>query len=240
LPPNVRLYAIAGSEHVPGVPSRHADDAVNPTNPLDFRPALRAQLIALERWIASGTEPPPSRYPTIKNATLVKLADIRFPEIPGVTLPGTFHHEYALDFGPDFAAHGIAALEPPEVGGEYGVRLPQVDLDGNDEDGIVLPEIAVPLGTYTGWNERNPDTGFPHELVDFTGSFIAFRIPKTTGPVDDPRPSVLDRYADRADYLAKYAAAAKALADAGYVLPEDLPVLQARAEALWHAVVETP
>jgi hypothetical protein len=240
LPPNVRLYAIAGTQHVPGLPSRHADDAVNPTNPNDFTWALRAQLVALDRWITSGAEPPPSRYPTIKDATLVKLGDIRFPEIPGVTLPGTFHHEYALDFGPDFAAHGIASLEPPNVGDEYGVRLPQVDLDGNEEAGIVLPEVAVPLGTYTGWNPRAPEDGFPRELVDFTGSFIAFRVPVTTGPVDDPRPSILDRYTDRAGYLAKYAAAAQRLAAAGYLLPEDVPALQARAEALWHAIVEAP
>jgi hypothetical protein len=240
LPPNVRFYAIAGTQHVPGLPSRHDDSAVNPTNPNDPIWAFRAQLVALDRWITSGTEPPPSRYPTIKNGTLVKLSDIRFPEIPGVTLPSTFHHEFALDFGPDYAAHGIVSIEPPEVGGEYGVRLPQVDLDGNEEGGILLPDIAVPLGTYTGWNQRNPETGFPRELVDFTGSFIAFRVPKTTGPVDDPRPSILDRYADRAEYLAKYGAAAQRLADAGYLLPEDLPALQLRAEALWQTVVETP
>jgi hypothetical protein len=240
LPPNVRLYTIAGTEHVPGLPTHHRDDAVYATNPNDFTWALRAQLVALDRWITSGTEPPPSRYPTVKNGTLVKLNDIRFPDIPEVTFPATFHHEYALDFGPDFATRGVVSLEPPQVGGEYGVRVPQVDLDGNEEGGIVLPEVAVPLGTYTGWNPRAPDTGFPHELVDFTGSFIAFRVPKTTGPVDDPRPSVLDRYTDRADYLAKYAAAAQSLADQGYLLREDLPALQTHAEALWHTIVEAP
>jgi hypothetical protein len=240
LPPNVRVYSIAGTQHVPGQPSQHDDAAVNPTNPNDFTWTLRAQLVALDRWITDGTEPPPSRYPTVKNGTLVNLADIRFPTIPGVTLPGTFHHEFALDFGPDFAPHGIISLEPPAVGGEYGVRLPQVDLDGNEEGGIVLPDVAVPLGTYTGWNQRNPDDGFPRELVDFTGSFIPFRVPKTTGPVDDPRPSILDRYADRADYLAQYAAAAKRLADAGYLLPDDLAAIDAQGESRWHAVVETP
>jgi hypothetical protein len=240
LPLNVRIYAIAGTQHNPGFPSHQIPDAVNPTNPNDFRFALRAQLIALDRWIATGAEPPPSVYPTIHDATLVPIDDIRFPAIPGVSFSSFYHHEYALDFGPDFLTRGIDTNEPPAEGIEYGVRLPQVDLDGNEQGGIRLPEIAVPLGTYTGWNQRNPDTGFPRGLVDDTGSFIAFRLPKTTGPVDDPRPSVFDRYADRADYLAKYDEAARALADRGYVLPSDLPALHAHAEALWHAVVEAP
>jgi hypothetical protein len=240
LPPNVRIYALAGAQHNPGLPSRQTPDAVNPTNPNDFRFALRAQLIALDRWVATGAQPPPSVYPTIHDATLVPIDNIRFPTIPGVTFPSFYHHEYALDFGPDFATRGIDTIEPPTEGIEYGVRLPQVDLDGNEQGGLRLPEIAVPLGTYTGWNQRNPETGFPRALVDYTGSFIAFRLPKTTGLVDDPRPSVFDRYVDRADYLAKYATAAQSLAAEGYLLPDDLPALRVHAEALWHAVVEAP
>ena len=30
--------------------------------------------------------------------------------------------------------------------------ITNVDADGNETAGIRLPEIAVPLGTYTGWN----------------------------------------------------------------------------------------
>ncbi|MFN2461093.1 MAG: alpha/beta hydrolase domain-containing protein, partial [Candidatus Velthaea sp.] len=174
LPANVRIYAIAGSQHNPGLPSRRTSFARAPTNPNDFSWALRALVVRLDDWVARGTPPPPSLYPSMAAHTLVPLSAVRFPAIAGAGFPQTYHHEYALDFGPDFSERGIVTVDPPRVGREYPVLLPQVDADGNESAGLRMPEVAVPLGTYTGWNFRREDTGFPTELVDFTGSFLPF------------------------------------------------------------------
>jgi len=40
-----------------------------------------------------------------------------------------------------------------------------VDADGNEVGGIVLPELAAPLATHTGWNLRHPDIGGAAQLL---------------------------------------------------------------------------
>ncbi|GIS61495.1 MAG: hypothetical protein CM1200mP2_37200 [Planctomycetaceae bacterium] len=35
----------------------------NPGNDLNHYPLLRALLVALDRWVTSGVEPPPSAFP---------------------------------------------------------------------------------------------------------------------------------------------------------------------------------
>ena len=70
--------------------------------------------------------------------------------------------------------------------------------------GIRMPDISVPLGTYTGWNFRNPSTGSPAELVSLLGSSTYF--PATRAVRDaakDPRRSVEERYPSREAYLAQ-------------------------------------
>ena len=41
---------------------------VNPRNPHNPMPAVRALLVALDEWVVSGKEPPPSRVPTLAAA----------------------------------------------------------------------------------------------------------------------------------------------------------------------------
>ena len=50
----------------------------------------------------------------------------------------------------------------------------QVDGDGNERAGVRLPELAVPLATYTGWNFRSPAIGGADQLVNLLGSAIPF------------------------------------------------------------------
>ena len=75
---------------------------------------------------------------------------------------------YRIDFGPDWHK-GLLTLEPPKVGTAFPVLVPQVDQDGNERDGVRLPEITVPLATYTGWNLRNPAISAPDQRVSFEG-----------------------------------------------------------------------
>src|SRR4029077_9040248 len=96
------------------------------------------------------------RLPRISDGTLVKSAqtDVGFPNIPKVTYNGRLHNGDLFDDGPDFDKGILTTLPPKLVGTPYPALVPKTDSDGNDVAGIRLPEIAVPLATYTGWALR--------------------------------------------------------------------------------------
>ena len=130
--------------------------------------------------------------------------------------------------------------EPPEIGSRFPIRVSAVDADGNETSGIRLPEVAVPLATYTGWNLFNADAGPPDELSSMVGSFLPF--PRTAAEAQaagDPRKPVAERYTSRDDYLGRFTAAALELIEAGYLLGEDLPALTREALARWDHVMGT-
>jgi len=240
LPENVRIYYLAGSQHFPTpvLPKK----PVQPTNatlthqptPNDHRYGMRALLVALNNWITTEAAPPASRYPRIDQKTLVPVEQVKFPAIPGVKHPTSIRRTYRMDYGPQYADKKIITFQPPKVGKVYGVNVPQVDADGNERDGLQMPEGMVPLGTYTGWNPRNPGTGSPDQLVDFYGSYFPF--PKTAAErlaTRDPRRSIGERYNSREDYLVRIEKAAETLIRGGYLLPQDLPAIRKRAEQYW-------
>ncbi len=235
--PGVRLYHLASSQHFVDPFPPQPNEAVHAGNPADFLFVLRALLVALERWVVDGGEPPASRIPRIAEETLVRLDRYNFPELPGVRIPGRAHQAYRVDYGPRFRTEGMVAREPPEVGAAFPTLVPQVDEDGNELGGIRLPEIEVPLATYTSWNWRAPSIGAPDELADFRGSFLPLAKDATTRrDTGDPRPSLEERYPDFDTYLGRYAGASRSLVDQGFLLGEDLPELLERAESLWSLV----
>src|SRR5205085_10914293 len=66
--------------------------------------------------------------------------------------------------------------------------VPQVDADGNERAGIHLPEVSVPLATYTGWNFRNAKIGGTDQLVSLLGSYIPLTATKAEREAaKDPR-----------------------------------------------------
>lgn len=94
-----------------------------------------------------------------------------------------------------------------------------VDADGNEVAGIRLPPIAVPLGTYTGWNVYR---AHPCELCDRDGSLIPFsRTRSEREATGDPRPSLEERYGSQDIYVARVEAAAAALVADRLLLPAD-------------------
>jgi hypothetical protein len=111
-------------------------------------------------------------------------------------------------------------VDPPtRIDNVYGARVCAVDADGNEIAGIRLPLIAVPLGTYTGWNVYRAQ---PNELADRDGSFIAFaRTRQEREAACDLRPSLEERYGSSEAYVAKVKAAAKALVAERLLLPSD-------------------
>jgi hypothetical protein len=222
LPETARVYLIAGTQHGgrPGSP-RDRGPAVNPRNPHDPMPALRALLVALDEWVAAGRPPPPSAVPTIDDGTLVPAEALAFPAIPGAAIAR--------------AANVIAPVrdwtDPRSPERPYRSLVCGVDADGNEVAGVRLPDIAVPLGTYSGWNfycAPYPDG----ELADRDGSFLAFAATEDERrQIGDPRRSIAERHGSHAAYVAAVEKTAAALVVERLLLPEDAERYIARARA---------
>jgi Alpha/beta hydrolase domain len=78
-----------------------------------------------------------------------------------------------VDFRPE-ADRGIATTLPPVVGKSYRHLGSAVDQDGNEVDGIRLPDLMVSLATYLGLNLRHPGIGAPEQLMSLIGATILF------------------------------------------------------------------
>src|SRR6185312_7592478 len=244
LAPNTRIYFLAGLEHftvpfppdkrVGGNPDYTAQQKANP-NPIQWY--WRALITDMNDWVRNGKEPPLSTYSKIANKTLVPLSQWKFPKIPGVNMPHEESLAYRLDFGPQ-SKRGIITLEPPHVGNPFVVLVPQSDADGNDLGGVRLPELQVPLATYTGWNLRDPSIGAPEQRVSFLGSWIP--LAKTAGErkkSGDPRLSIAERYKSLDEYMGKFEQAAKKLIEQRFLLQEDLPAILERGKLEWKTIV---
>ncbi|MFO0969952.1 MAG: alpha/beta hydrolase domain-containing protein [Gemmataceae bacterium] len=232
IPENVRIYAFGGAQHGPAAdpPSRGIGDNLN--NPADYRPFLRALLLALDDWAKEGKTPPASVYPKLADKTLVPFEqkDAGFPDIPGVRYPTVIQTPDFRDYGKDFAKTGIITREPPDILGQYAVRVPKSDPDGNDLGTLLLPDVAVPLATYTGWNLRRKEFGADGQLVSLIGSYIPFTKTKAEREkAGDPRASIGERYGTLAKYLERYRRAGEALVDQRFLTAEDARRLIARA-----------
>ena len=235
---DTRIYMFAGAQHGPGAFPPQKGSGQNFNNANDYRWPMRALLVALNDWIATGKEPPPSQHPAVGKDQLVAPAALAFPKIPGVNLPARQQKAYRADYGPEFRTSGVVSKEPPALGKPFPTLVAQVDTDGNETSGIRLPVVAAPLATYTGWNLRDPRLGAPEELFSMVGSTIPFaRTKAERQKKGDPRPSIEERYKDRQDYMARFEAAARALARAGYVLESDVPKMLSRGVAQWDAMM---
>ncbi len=239
LDPHARLYFLAGAQHGNWrFPERSPFQ--NCGNPLDHRPPMRALLLALDAWVSQGGAPPDSVYPKLAERTLGSVEDYgrAFPKIPEVAVPSGNLQPPRLDLGPRFASHGIADKQPPDFGAPYVTRVPLPDADGNDVGGIRLPDLAVPLGTYTGWNLRAPEIGAQDKLARWSGSFVPFAPTEAVRrAAGDPRPSLEARYASRAEYRDRIQVAARELVTAGFLLAEDVPEIVERAAAFYDRVL---
>jgi len=235
---NTRIYMFAGGQHGPAAfpPRRTIGQQAN--NPNDYRWSMRALLLAMNRWITDGAAPPASRYPRIDAKTLVPLDTLGFPALPGIGKPAEPHKAYRVFYGLDFATKGIISVDPPEANGSFPILVPQVDADGNEIAGVKMPEIAVPLATYTGWNLFNPESGPASMLSSMQGSYIPLaRTRADRERVNDSRPSIEERYQSRDQYLGRVTAAAQELVQQGYLLEPDIPKIVERASAHWTLVM---
>ena len=232
LPQEVRVYHLAGTQHIVGATMPPGVCAL-PPNPTDMRPVQRALLLAMDRWVRDGTPPPPSAYPKIADKTLVAASQWRFPSIPGVQKPASPAPKTRFDYGPDFGKGIIGKVLPQTLKGEYPVLVPQVDADGNEIAGVRVPEQAVATATTMGWGVRSAGSGTPGELCYLDGSYVPFlRSNEQRKDFRDPRPSLTERYGNPENYLSRVKAHAETQVRAGYLLEEDAQRILKRAAAL--------
>ncbi|HEV8615056.1 MAG TPA: alpha/beta hydrolase domain-containing protein, partial [Methylomirabilota bacterium] len=224
-----RVYHFAGTEHglgvwppsdtvpVPADPTGGDDRSQNLRGVVNYAPLLRACLENLDRWVTGGVEPPPSRHPRLDDSTAVAPDELRalFDRIPGAHFPRHHALPQRLDF----------STLPPRRGAAFGTRVSAVDADGNETGGIAMPEVAAPLATHTGWTLRHPDIGGDNQLLVFAGATVPFAATRRQREAaGDPRRSIEERYASRADYLAAVRRAGEALVRQRYMLDEDIEV----------------
>jgi hypothetical protein len=237
LPPNVHVYLLAAGQH--GVasfpPARTIGQQLN--NPLDYRWAMRALLVAMNRKITDGTALPASAYPRVADGTLVTPDKLKFPRLPNVNVATTPHKAYRANYGPDFLTKGVVTQEPPAITSAFPMLVPQVDADGNELAGIRMPELAVPVATYTGWNLFNDRSGPTQVLSSMQGSFIPLATTRAERErANDPRPSVAERYQSREQYLDRITKAARDLVAKGHLQNADVPRIVQQAGTRWDYV----
>ena len=234
---NVRIYHFTGLQHFSGPfpPEKGKGDLLGqqPQSPLPVKYFWRAMIANMDAWVRSNTLPPASSYPKIADGNLVPLREYAMPAIPGMNRPHEANEAWRLDFGPHWR-DGNLSIQPPKVSEPFPELVPQVDADGNERDGVRLPEITAPLATYASWNLRDASIGAPDQRVSFEASYIPF--PKTAAEREqtrDPRKSIAERYADREDYLTRYKNAVDDLVKQRWILPEDRDALLHRGDQEW-------
>jgi hypothetical protein len=234
-----RLYLVSSTPHGTGN-ANSKGNCQQFGNPLDASPVLRALWEALDQWVTKGVAPPPSATPHLADGTLVAplpQSGEGFPKIPGVTYNGLKSTRYLLNYGPDFYKTGVMTINPPAItppmfdnpknGPIYPTYVPKTDADGNDLGGIRLPDLTVPLATYTGWSLRaGPQSG---DGCEGAGQMIPFAKTKADRLASgDPRPSIEERYPSFEAYSAAVTKAVDDLIARRLMLPEDSPAVLSR------------
>ncbi len=215
--PLVRHYHLAGTQHGSGALPQTDTFEIGEErgghgfNVVDYAPLTRAALVELDRWIADGTEPPPSAHPRIDDGTAVSRGEVlrHFEKHGPVSLdPERVSRVRTIDLGAG-AAEGVGEY-PSREGAEYPGYVSAIDADGNELAGVRLPDISSPIATHTGWNPRHESNGAP----DLASHFVGF--------TEFWRPEEIDRrYPTRDAYEQCVSADARKLVESRRILPED-------------------
>jgi alpha/beta hydrolase family protein len=272
LPKNVRRYYIPSSTHgggaggfnssLPGVglpsvgancPGNNYGTGILPVNPLPHTQTVNAIRVHFRNWVMKDTDPPPSRYPTLRgpkgerNLVEANQAAMGFPAIPvaaafpgwRATAPeaGFINPVLDYDWGPQFDpsdATGVPTNVPPPIKQVIKMLVPRTNADGNELGGVPVVLQDAPLGTYLGWNITAGGARPFHkdQLCDYVGGMIPFAKTKAQRLANgDPRLSLEERYGTHAGYVAAVKAAAANAVAQGFLLQEDADALAAAADA---------
>jgi hypothetical protein len=127
--------------------------------------------------------------PASRRADLAPAESLAWPKVPGLPAP------------------------PP------GARLvPKIDVDGNESSGLSLPDQALPIATFTGWNAvKDRAKG---DCV--SGAKLPFAISRAAREASgDPRQSLPERYGSRAYFVGALRSVADRLVKERLLLPQD-------------------
>lgn len=234
LPENVRSYFFAGTSHGPSSFPPASQVKGSPlANPVNATPAIHALRLAMHRWVSEGIEPPPSVFPKLGDGTLVPVSEVKFPKVPGMAAPN--------------AVKAGGRVRNPQLpggageGAELPLLVPQCDADGNDLGGIRMPDVAVPLGTGTGWVFRPAEFGSQHEFYLLRGAWVPFARTKAgREAVKDPRLSLEERYGTKGAYLDQVKAAVEKLIARRLLTAADLEPQLQQASERWDWVMRQP
>ncbi len=252
LPDNVRYYLIAGTQHAGG--ARVSTGLVTQpaagntcqfaSSPVSMAPPELALITALENWVVKGTAPPASRYPTVAsgNAVLPTAAAMGFPTLTAITVPSgatataTVSVSDVARINQVFVTDYRNAVPVADLSRQYTQFVPKVDANGNETSGILMPEVAAPLGTYAGWNLRSAGHAIGENCL-FTGTALPFAVNPASKSATDPRSTLSQLYSSRNDYFAKFDAAADALVTAGLFTAIDAANYKTNARNLSTALI---
>jgi hypothetical protein len=181
VPPNVRLYDVAGASHERSV----APGCEKQRDTLDWSPVMRATLVNLDGWVARNASPPPT--------TLMPLAP-----------------------RPD----DVALLQRPAHLPDAVIQAPIQGPDRNFVGGVRLPDIEAPLGTYGEQNLPLSDRS-----CNLSGTYRPFAPSADNRARDDTRPSLTERYRNRAEYLEQIRVATRRMLQDRFLLSADAAVI---------------
>jgi Alpha/beta hydrolase domain len=234
--PEARYYFMSSMQH--GTGNGEAKGSCQQLgNPLDSSPVQRALFIALDAWSTKGIDPPPSMLPRLADGTLkapLPQAEMGFPDIPGVLYTGLKTTRYRFNYGPRFD-HGIMDINPPAItppyqdnpanGAIYPSYVPKTDADGNDIAGVRLPDVTVPLNTYTGWSLRAGGLG-DNDGCEGAGQKVPFAKTKADRiATGDPRLSIEERYPTLSAYSQAVKRAIDEMVARRLLLEDDAPAM---------------
>jgi hypothetical protein len=221
---DVRLYFLAGTDHIGASPLKDAMPLANTPNRLSANLLLRAAFANLVDWVTTDSAPPDSRVPRLGDSSAATREEVlgNFAAIPGASLPdrAALPVTQLVDHGPR-VDDGIVVW-PGVEGKVLTCYVGAVNEDGNEVAGVRLPELQVPLASYTGWNPRAPRPDLPDVLYEFPGSLFRFAATaEARRESGDPRRAISERYADHETYAAAIAAAVDELVADRLLLASD-------------------
>ena len=199
--PDVRAHLLAGTDHWGPFPIKDLLPVANPVHHRDETPVLRALFVQLVEWVCDGVAPTPSCVPRLSDGTAVERSEV-LSVFHDCALPDPEHLPWTPAIDPGSTSW------PLELGEPMVALVSAVDSTGNEVAGIRLPEVAVPLAAYTGWNPRVHIDGLPDVLHEMSGSRL-------------PLPSAVTM-PDRTTHERAARAAAKALVAARFLLDRDI------------------
>ena len=197
--PQARHYFMSSMQHGTGNGNAKGN-CQQFENPLDSEPVQRALFVALDDWVDARRRRRPRACrgsPTARWCRRCRKVGDGLPEHPGRHLQRAHDHALPLQLrsalrpghhGPEPSRRSSPPYQNNPLNGPiYNDMIPKTDADGNDIAGVRLPDVRVPLNTYTGWALRPRALG-ENDGCEGSGQRIPFPATKAAREASgDPR-----------------------------------------------------